>query len=121
MTQKTQESLEQELLELRRRMRELEAELVDMAGADKRSSPRRLETVGIQFVAEIDIVDAEGVDRSDDGVQIALARPMRFNLSLEEDDEHVARCAELVWARRQTDGWARMGFQFVEAHPSTAF
>ncbi|MCP3920295.1 MAG: PilZ domain-containing protein [bacterium] len=121
MPQKTQDELEDQLASLRVQVRELETELLALEGADKRSSPRRLETVSVQFVAELDVVDAEGIDRSDEGVQLALSRPMRFNLRLEEDEEHVARSAELVWSRRQPDGWTRMGFQFVEAHPSSAF
>ncbi len=121
MQQNTQDALEEELARLRRKVRDIETELLVLEGGDKRSSPRRLETVAVQFVAEIDVIDAEGVDRSDDGVQIALPRPMRFNLRMEEDEEHVSRCAELVWTRRQADGWTRMGFQFVDAHPASAF
>ena len=54
-------------------------------------------------------------------MQIQLPNALRFNLQLKEDPDHVRRCAELVWARRQEDGSIRLGFHFIESHPRSAF
>ncbi len=120
-TPTTRSELDRELSSLRFRLHELEARREDLDSIDERSSPRRPESVRVQFVSEFGQLEAAGIDRSDEGVQIQLPRAMRFTLQLEEDADHVRRCAELVWARRQEDGSMRLGFQFVESHPRSAF
>ena len=120
-TPTTRGDLERELRNLRFRMQELEARREDLDSIEERSSPRRPEAVRVQFVPEFQQLRAQGIDRSDDGVQIQLSSALRFNLQLKEDSDHVRRCAELVWARRQEDGSIRLGFNFVESHPRSAF
>ena len=113
--------LDQEMRRLRFRLQELETLRDQLETTDQRHSPREAGPVGIQFISELEVIEAQGIDQSDDGVQIELPRAMRFNLQLESDEEDVRRSAELIWARRQEDGRMRLGFQFVESHPLSAF
>lgn len=95
----------------------LEARLAppDPAGRATRSERQPLQT-RIEFIADFDVVTAEGFDVSVSGICFETGQPLAFEMQFEVNGSRERRRAHLVWVRPQGDR-TRLGLRFVEAEP----
>lgn len=122
---KTKTALIEELTEARREMGRLRAEAAKLACRFPEKErpphprqPRREIGAEIEFIADFDLVLAEGVDLSEGGICFEVDRDLPFEMRFELDGNRYEKRANLVWVRRQSDGRYRLGFQFIPPEPS---
>ena len=125
---KTKQALIAELTEnrqkqgqLRARVALLEARLSEQVRPSHPRQPRREIDADIEFIADFDVVRAEGIDLSVGGICFEVGRDLPFEMQFELDGERYEKRAHLVWVRRTGDGRYRLGFQFAPPKPVPEF
>jgi hypothetical protein len=117
---KTREALVAELAEaraetdaLRDKAAALESRLAERVRKPSPRQPRREIQADIEFIADFDLVRAEGIDLSEGGICFEVGRDLPFEMRFELEGRRRENRANLVWVRRIGDGRYRLGFQFV--------
>lgn len=68
----------------------------------------------VEFIGDFDVVEAESVNVSDQGICFEMQENLPFEMRFELNGELHQHRAHLVWMKRLEDGKTRCGFQFVE-------
>ena len=117
---KTREALVAELAEaraevdaLRDKAAALESRLAERVRKPNPRQPRREIQADIEFIADFDLVRAEGIDLSEGGICFEVGRDLPFEMRFELAGRRREKRANLVWVRRIEDGRYRLGFQFL--------
>lgn len=77
-----------------------------------RSQRKEIDTK-VEFIVDDAIETAQSVNISEDGLQFATERPVRFRMRLSLDGTTKEYLALLVWAKKNTEGGTSYGFQFI--------
>jgi hypothetical protein len=111
----------QEVERLRDKTALLEARLSEKARPPHPRQPRKEIDADIEFIADFDVVHAEGIDLSEGGICFEVNRDLPFEMQFELEGERHEKRANLVWVRRRNDGRIRLGFRFAPPKPSPEF
>lgn len=111
----------QEVERLRDKTALLEARLAEKSRPPHPRQPRREIDADIEFIADFDVVRAEGIDLSEGGICFEVNRDLPFEMKFELEGERHEKRANLVWVRRQSDGRIRLGFRFTSPEPAPEF
>ncbi len=116
---KTKQQLIAELQDLRRQA-ETGPNDGSSASSDEQGkrSTRRPTQTPIEFVANFELVHAQGVDLSENGICFETSEDLQFELEFEVDGETHQHTAHLAWMRKVDSGNSRWGFELVSAETS---
>ena len=90
------------------------------AGAPSRSRRRDLQTQ-IQVLGDFSMLQARGVNVSDDGICFEVMYDLPFEIQYEVEGETRQHRAHLMWMRQLEDGRNQFGFKFVASDSSPFF
>ena len=122
--QKTKAQLIEELQALRARLEESPGDRIsgptEPADQADASRPERSELqTGIRFVADLGLLNAQGVDVSDTGICFETREEISFEMEFEFAGETRQHRAQMVWMKLLQNGHSRFGFRFIDAGPSS--
>ena len=113
---KNEEELEAEIVSLRRQVAELEAKLagdiVPSRQAIDRPPRLPLET-RVEFMGDFDVLQARGVNISEDGICFEVREDLPFEMRFALHGRVQTRRAHCVWVRRLPSGGCHLGLRFV--------
>ena len=72
----------------------------------------------IAFVANFDLVHAQGVDVSDSGICFETSEDLQFELEFETEGQAHQYTADLAWMQKVESGNSRWGFRLVSDETS---
>ncbi len=114
---KTKAQLLAEVRALRQQLAGGNQEPAASADADHRSARRPTQTP-IAFVANFNLVHAQGVDVSDKGICFETDQDLQFEMEFEVDGASHQHTAHLVWMRKTETGRSRWGFELASSETS---
>ena len=117
---KTKQALIEELTEMRQEM-EGPSRPAQGGPPPHPRQPRKEIDAEIEFIADFDLVRAEGIDLSSGGICFEVSRDLPFEMRFELEGKWYEKRANLVWVRRQDQGRYRLGFQFIPIKSSPDF
>ena len=88
--------------------------------APPRSRRRDLQTQ-IQVLGDFSMLQARGVNVSDDGICFEVMYDIPFEIQFEAEGEMRQHRAHLMWMKQLADGRNQFGFKFVAADSSPFF
>ena len=116
---KTKDQLIEELRDLRQQVATLSGKAEAMSSPEQgERSLRRPTQTPIEFVANFELVHAQGVDVSASGVCFETSENLEFELEFEADGETHQHTAHLAWMRKVSSGNIRWGFELVSKETS---
>ena len=92
----------------------------DMDSWARRSERLPVQTE-VEFITDFDIVQAESIDLSDNGICFETRGPLPFEMCLEWEGEKRRYRAHLVWMKQLPEGGARLGLQFIPIKKDASF
>ena len=121
--EKSQSVLEQELEAAKMLVHDLQAKLsqYDKKGPIRQRSPREDLKSPVEFIGDFDIVHAEGINISEDGISFFLKKPLPVEMHYLQNGMQEHRRAHLVWMKHEPDEGYRFGLKFVESENSGQF
>ena len=124
------EDLRSQVADLRSQVEGQEGKLADQrpdqdrdqedAAAAPRSRRRDLQTQ-IQVLGDFSMLQARGVNVSDDGICFELMYDLPFEIQFDVDGQMRQYRAHLMWMRQLSDGRNQFGFKFVASDSSPFF
>ncbi len=75
----------------------------------------------IEFIADFDLLKAEGINISEGGIAFEIKGGLPFEMRFKFEGQDQTYQAELVWMKRLPHGGYRMGLKFVGRGPETEF
>jgi hypothetical protein len=75
----------------------------------------------VEFIGDFDIVHADGINISDDGVSFEVKRPLPIEMHYLEDGVQKRRRAHLVWMKHLPEKGYRFGLKFVTTDLNSEF
>ena len=114
------EVLQQELEAGKKLIHELQAKLEQMernGGVRPRAERQELQSP-VEFIGDFDIVHAEGINVSDDGVSFEVKKPLAIEMHYLQDGIQMRRRAHLVWMKQTQNRGYQFGLKFVEPDTS---
>jgi hypothetical protein len=118
---KTRDELIEDLETLRRRLANLEVEMLDgsldlgpVLNPSQRAEERTFLGAIVEFSPQFGNVDATGVNSSKGGVCFETDSPLCFRLKIRDTDGERVRDARLVWVNRGPDETSQLGFEFIQ-------
>ena len=110
---KTKEQLISELRDLRRQLSPPTDETEATSADHDQRSKRRPTQTPIAFVANFELVHAQGVDVSDSGICFETSEDLQFEMEFEVDGVSHQHTAHLVWMRKTPPNRSRWGFELA--------
>ena len=115
---KTKQQLISELHDVRQQLSSTEDETVSAdADRDQRSARRPTQTP-IAFVANFELVHAQGVDVSESGICFETSEDLQFEMEFEVDGVSHQPTAHLVWMRKTATDRSRWGLKSASTETS---
>jgi len=68
----------------------------------------------IELTGNVDIVEAQGVNLSKEGICFELPETLTFEMRFDFGEEVREHKAKLIWAKHLPEGKFRMGLKFIE-------
>jgi hypothetical protein len=115
---KTKVQLIEELEQLRARLADLEKQWAPVDRPVQRRAQRNELATTIHFVGDFGLLQAQGVDLSENGVCFETAEEIPFDMEFEYQGKLHQHRAQLVWMRLLPNGRSRFGFRFVSSETS---
>ena len=76
--------------------------------------PRRDELhTNVEFIADFDLIQAQGIDLSEGGVSFGTSEGLPFEMRFELDGQVHQQRARLIWMKQQEDGTFQYGLKFI--------
>ena len=80
--------------------------------------PQRSELhTNVEFIADFDVIQAQGIDLSEGGVCFGTDDGLPFEMRFELDGKAHQQRARLIWMKQQEDGTFQYGLKFVPSVP----
>jgi hypothetical protein len=80
--------------------------------------PRRDELhTNVEFIADFDLIQAQGIDLSEGGVSFGTSEGLPFEMRFELDGQVHQQRARLIWMKQQEDGTFQYGLKFIPSLP----
>lgn len=98
---------------LREKAAALESRLAERARTPLARQPRQEIRTDIEFIADFDLVQAEGIDLSEGGICFEVEQDLPFQMRFDLEGRRYEKRAKLVWIRPAADGRRQLGFQFL--------
>jgi len=114
---KTKQQLLKEVRALRQQLAGRNQEPSASVDVDRRPARRPTKTP-IAFVANFNLVHAQGVDVSDTGICFETAEDLQFEMEFEVDGASHQHTAHLIWMRKTESGRSRWGFELASSETS---
>ncbi|MBN2009348.1 hypothetical protein JW960_08375 [candidate division KSB1 bacterium] len=117
------DALHQELEGSKKLVRELQAKLQQVernGGVRPRPGREELQSP-VEFIGDFDIVHAEGINVSEDGVSFQVKKPLTIEMHYLHDGIQMRRRAHLVWMKQAPDKSYQFGLKFVEPENGMQF
>lgn len=123
MPQKSKEQLIEELNEMQIRVKELEARIEekDPGTHNKRRATREQINAEIEFIGDFDIIQAEGVNVSRNGICFKLKKALPMEMQFTYDGITQRKRAELVWVKQLDDEGYSFGLKFTDNQTKQEF
>ena len=86
----------------------------DGNSVERRRQPRKDLQADVEFLVQGDVLGADSVDISDEGIRLRTPGPILVSLRVPVNGEQRRYDARLVWAESTPDGKISCGFEFVE-------
>ena len=116
-TPKTKKELLAEIKALHQRLAAAEKAAADEG--DQRTQRERLQT-SIEFIADFDVLAAEGINLSPGGICFELREPLPFEMRFTLTGRTRQHRAYLAWMKLLPEGGCRCGFKFVDMAANAA-
>jgi len=82
-------------------------------GFDHRRDLRQRVQCPGEFYIDADIFKAQSMDVSESGIRLQLQKPVQIVMRLQVGASELDRLANLVWARRNSDGKMEYGLEYL--------
>ena len=120
--QKTKKELVEELEAMRRQVAAMKSEIERLKSEKTEEfddpvfrQPRREFNGGIEFIADFDIIKAQGVNISEGGICFDIDDDLPFEMQFRHEKKLHRHRAYLVWVKRLSEGGYRFGLKFAGA------
>lgn len=117
-TGKTKEELIDEIEGLRKELDRLKAKLDMLEGKPdfdlsefRNREPREDLSAQIEFVADVDVLNGEGINISESGISFTIEDNLPFEIMFELNGDVYRGTADLAWFQRHKGG-CRLGFEY---------
>ena len=97
---------------LESRIAELFSILNKTTTTDAPRAPRVTFNSNIEFIGNFDILQAEGINLSNEGLCFELEEALPFEMRFDFENELQKKSAQLVWVKRTQSGKYRCGLKF---------
>ena len=87
--------------------------MTDNQEDEQRAAQRQQHSVPVEFIVAEDLLLAQSIDLSADGIQFETERALEFEFKCKVDGREVFERARLLWMKLEDDGRCKFGLEFI--------